>query len=83
MDRDKANLVRQTTQTEGWRILKARWQEHCEHNKTALRNLLRKATTEDLVTLARLQERLDSIDFVLREAEKLSEYDKQPPDPIY
>lgn len=81
--REKADLVRQMTQTAGWRILKDRLLEQCEHSKTALQNHLRKATTEDFMKAVKLQERLDSVDFVLREADKLCAKEKDQPDPSY
>ena len=81
--REMADLVRLMTQTGGWKILKDRLQEHSDRSKTALRNLLRKGHIEDFSEMVKLQERLDSVEFLLKETERLTTYDKDTTDPIY
>ena len=71
VDKDKILLIRQVTQTEGWRILKARWQELSEHSKTELANRLRKPSEANFYEAVKLQERIDSVDFIMKDVLRL------------
>ena len=82
MDKDKNLLIRQVTQMEGWRILKDRWQEQLEHNKSEVSNLLRKPSPEAFLKATQLQGRVDGVDFVLRDVDRLLS-EKEEDNPNY
>ena len=78
METDKILLIRQVTQTEGWRILKARWQEHLERSRMELANRLRKPSEANFYEAVKLQERIDSVDFIMKDVLRLlSDKDEQ------
>jgi len=83
VEKDKALLIRQVTQMEGWRILKARWLQLCEANKLEVSNLLRNPSQESFLKAVKLQGKLDGVEFVLRDVERLLSDKDEVSDPNY
>ena len=82
MEKDKTLLIRQVTQMEGWRILKARWQEQLEHNKLEVSNLLRKPSDESFLRATQLQGKVDGVESILKDIDRIL-INKEEDNPSY
>jgi len=71
VEKEKSLLIRQVTQMEGWRILKDRWLEQLERNKQEVSNLLRKPSNDNFLEAVKLQGKVDSVEFLLKDVDRM------------
>lgn len=82
MEKEKVLLIRQVTQMQGWRILRDRWLGLCDSNKLEVSNRLRKPSSDNFLEATKLQGRIDGVEFVLKDVERILS-EKDEPNPSY